>query len=260
MAPTTDEMLPDRGAAAAQQALRAAEGLLVFDGRATAWLVVQRVLEVVGTAVLLSGVVFGSVLVGQWVWIVAGVALLLVAWEGPVGRRAGAEPRRWPVGRRLVAALGLLAAVVVAGIVTSGSATPTTSGVSPLALGMVLVAVGYLVAPVVRWARSLRRSGQQAPWPEGAQAYAVLSVLARVQWMHPDRLAELTQLPRASCGEWVSACAVRGLVVPAARRRGHLRNAEITPGGRARLDAWTAELTRRAAEAATAPAPAAPAP
>jgi len=72
----------------------------VFDGRATAWLVVQRLLEVVGMAALLVGVVFGSVLVGQWVWIVLGAGTLLLAFEGPTTRLAGAEPRRCPPAGR----------------------------------------------------------------------------------------------------------------------------------------------------------------
>ena len=47
-----DELLPDRGPQAARQALRAAGEVRVWDGRATAWLVVQRLLEVVGGVLL----------------------------------------------------------------------------------------------------------------------------------------------------------------------------------------------------------------
>ena len=113
MAGTVDEMLPDRGPSAAQQALRAASEVRVWDGRATAWLVVQRMVEVVGGAMILVTVVFGPA----------------------------------------------------------------------------MVATCYLLAPVVRWAWSRRRPSVATPWPDGAQAYAVLAVLARVQWMRPDRLA-----------------------------------------------------------------------
>jgi hypothetical protein len=116
-------------------------------------------------------------------------------------------------------------------------------------IGWAVVAACYLLAPVVRWLWSLHRPQDTTTWPDGAQAYAVLAVLARVRCMHPDRLATLTGLPRERCDEWVAACAVRGLAVRAGRRRGLLRNAEITAAGLARLDAWTAELSARAASA-----------
>ena len=45
------------------------------------------------------------------------------------------------------------------------------------------------------------------------------------------------------------ACAARGLASPATFRRFFPRNAEITTSGLARLEAWTAELTERAAGA-----------
>ena len=99
MVGTPDEMLPDRGPVAAAEALRAAGELRVFDGHATAWLVAQRVLEIAAVAMIFVGVVFGSILVGQWVWVAVGLGVLLFAWEGPVSRRAGAEPLRWPTRR-----------------------------------------------------------------------------------------------------------------------------------------------------------------
>ena len=234
MVGTPDEMLPDRGPVAADQALRAARDLRVFDGRATAWLVVQRVLEVAGFAMFVGGVVFGSVLVGQWVWIGAGVGVVLFAWEGPVSRRAGAEPLRWPTRWRV----GLVTAVVVA-ILASAALTEASQGSSgngsSLVVGAAVLAACYLVAPVVRWLWSRRRPRGATAWPDGAQAYAVLTVLSRAQWVHPDRLAVLTGLPRDRCDEWLRACAARGLATTAARRAFLMRNAEITAGGRARL-------------------------
>ena len=247
MAGTIDELLPDRGPEAARQALRAAGEIRVWDGRATAWLVVQRLLEVAGGAMILAGVFFGSVLVGQWVWIVAGVALVLLVWEGPVGSRAGAEPRRWPTRWRAALVTACVVAIVLAASGVLGSEAADDDGT--VVDGPALVAVCYLLAPVVRWLWSLRRPRGTTPWPDGAQGYATLAVLAKAQWMHPDRLATLTGLPRERCDEWVAACAARGLAVTARRRRGLLRNAEITEGGLVRLDAWTAELTERAAHA-----------
>lgn len=248
MAGTVDELLPDRGPVAAKQALRAAAEIRVWDGRATVWLMAQRLLEIAGFVMLLGGVVLGSVLVGQWVWIVGGAAVLLLAWEGPLGRRAGAEPRRWPTRwRAALVTVGLVAVVLAAAGVLGSRAVEDDGGV---AVDPLLAIAGcYLLAPVVRWAWSRRRPHGLTAWPDGAQAYAVLAVLARVQWMHPDRLATLTGLPRERCDEWVAACAARGLAVTAARRWVLLRNPEVTAAGLARLDAWTAELTDRAAAA-----------
>jgi hypothetical protein len=247
MVGTPDEMLPDRGALAARQALAAAAGLRVFDARTTAWLVVQRLLEVVGMSALLLGIAFGSVLVGRWVWIVLGAGALLLALEGPTARLAGAEPRNWPTRWRLGLVAALMVAVVVVGILTRNSSTGTGSG-SPL-VGYGLLVTCYLVAPVVRWALSSRQGAGAAPWPDGAQAYAVLSALARVQWMHRVRLAQLTGMTLEQCDAWVGACASRGLVAQGASRGILTRHPEITAQGLARLTAWTDLLQQRAAGA-----------
>ena len=248
MVGSPDDLLPDRGPVAARQALAAAEELRVFDGPATAWLVVQRVLEVWGMAMLLGGIVYGSVLVGQWVWVAVGVGVLLFAWDGPVSRRAGAEPLRWPTRWR-VGAVTALAVAILAGAALTDASQGSSGNVSGFVVGSAGLAVCYLVAPVARWLWSRRRPRGATAWPDGAQAYAVLSVLSRAQWVHPDRLAVLTGLPRDRCDEWLRACAARGLATPAARRAILKRNAEITASGRARLARWDAELTRRAAGA-----------
>lgn len=247
MVGSPDDLFPDGGPLAARQALAAAGELRVFDGRATVWLVVQRLLEVVGMAGLLLGFLFGSLLVGQWVWIVLGAGTLVLAFEGPTTRLAGAEPRRWPTRSRLALVAALMVAVVILGIVRGDPSTGTGNW-PPLAT-CALLATCYLLAPVVRWVMSLRRASGESPWPGGAHAYAVLSVLSRVQWMHPVRLAELTGMSVEQCDAWVGACASRGLVVPAARRAILTRHPEITAAGRARLHVWTLELTRRAAGA-----------
>jgi len=238
-------MLPDRGPQAADEALRASAELRVFDGRATAWLVLQRLLEVAGFAMFFGGVLFGSVLVGQWVWICAGVGVTLFAWEGPVGRRAGAEPLRWPTSWRVTLVAAGVVAILASAVLPVASQDSSPSG---FVVGAAVLAVCYLVAPVVRWLWSRRRPGGATAWPDGAQAYAVLTVLSRAQWVHPDRLAVLTGLPRDRCDEWLRACAARGLATPAARRAILMRHAEITPSGRARLARWNAELVDRAVE------------
>ncbi len=195
----------------------------------------------------LTGVLAGSVLVGQWVWIVLGAGTLLLAFEGPTTRLAGAEPRRWPTRRRVAGFAAVGAAVVVLAIV-SPLLPSSTGNWSQLGTLMVL-ALSYFLAPVVRWAWSLRRVGGATPWAAGAQAYAVLSVLARVQWMHRVRLAELGGMSLEQCDACLGACAARGLVVRPARRGFLTRHPEITSAGLARLDVWTIELTERAAHA-----------
>ena len=246
MVGTPDEMLPDRGPVAAAEALRAAGELRVFDGHATAWLVAQRVLEIAAFAMIFVGVVFGSILVGRWVWVAVGLGVLLFAWEGPVSRRAGAEPLRWPTRRRVGVATALAVAILAGAALTDASAGSSGNG-SGLVVGSAALAVCYVAAPVVRWLWSRRRPRGAATWPDGAQAYAVLSVLSRAQWVHPDRLAVLTGLSRDRCDEWLRACAARGFATPAARRAILMRHAEITASGRTRLARWNAELAARAA-------------
>jgi len=242
-----DDLLPDRGPAAARQALAAAEQLRIFDGRATVWVVVQRLLEVAGFVLIFLGALYGGMLVGQWVWVAVGLAVVVLAHEGPVAPLAGAEPKRWRTRWRVVLVAAVMVLILLRGMRALGSWVAENDLVFPV--GLVTVAVGYFLAPVVRWAWSRRRAPGTTAWPDGAQGFAVLSVLAGAQWVHPDRLSVLTGLPRDRCDDWVRACAVRGLAVPAARGRVFLRNAEITPAGLARLDAWTFELTRRAAGA-----------
>ena len=259
MVGTPDEMLPDRGPQAADEALRASAGLRVFDGRATAWLVLQRLLEVAGFTMFFGGVLFGSLLVGQWVWIGAGVVVTLFAWEGPVGRRAGAEPLRWPTRWRVTLVTAGVVAILASAVLPVPS-QDSAGGPSGFVVGAAALAACYLAAPVVRWLWSRGRPRGATAWPDGAQAYAVLTVLSRAQWVHPDRLAVLTGLPRDRCDEWVRACAVRGLATTAARRAFLMRNAEITDGGRARLAQWDAELAARAAAVAAADTTGSPVP
>lgn len=248
MAGTVDQMLPDRGPDAARQALRAAREIRVFDGRATAWFVVQRLIELVGFAMILTALFIGSVLIGQWVWGGLGVGVLLFAYEGPVARRAGAEPLRWRARWRAAIVTGAIVLVLLSSTGALGSWAQTPSTSTQVAATAVL-ALCYLLPPVVRWLWWRRGPRGATRWPDGAQGYAVLSVLARAEWVHADRLAVLTGLPRGRCDEWVRACSARGLAVPAASRWVFHRNPEITVSGLARLDAWTAVLTERAAGA-----------
>jgi hypothetical protein len=248
MVGAVDELLPDRGPVAARDALRAAAEIRVFDGRATAWLVVQRLLEVAGFVLLLGGAFYGGLMTGQWVWVVVGLGVLLFAYEGPVGRRAGAEPRRWPTRWRMALVTAAAVVVLLSAAGALGSWASEANG-SASGIGAAVVAVCYLLAPLVRSAWSLRQPRGVTTWPDGAQGYAVLSVLARAQWVHPDRLAVLTALPRDRCDEWVRACAARGLAVAATRGRVLPRRPAITAGGLARLAQWDSELAARAADA-----------
>ena len=223
-----DDLLPDRGPSAARQALAAADELRVFDGGATAWLVAQRGLEVRGVAMLLAGVFYGGVLVGQWMRVVAGVAVVAFARGGP----GGAPCRcRAPAGARPVAGVFVLAvatAILLAAIVPLAPWVRRTRGsrpgrcLSPSATSSCRSCGGR--RPVVGRAEGL-------PGPDGAHAFAVLSVLARAQWVHPDRLSALTGLPHDRCDAWVQACSARALAAPAARGRLFLRNPSITAAG-----------------------------
>ena len=82
--------------------------------------------------------------------------------------------------------------------------------------------------------------------------------VAGSRWVHPERLVVLTGMSRERCDEWVRACGVRGLAVPATRRQFLARQPEITARGVARLAQWNAELTTRAALAQPCTASTAP--
>ena len=209
---------------AADEALRAAAGLRVFDGRATAWLVAAAAARGRGVRDVLRrralrqrpGRPVGVDRRGR-----GRHALRLGGSGGPPcrGRAAAvAHPLarhardggrgRHPGQRR--------AARPLAGLVGQASG---------FVVGAAALAACYLVAP-----RSCAGCGRVAgprgatAWPDGAQAYAVLAVLSRAQWVHPDRLAVLTGLPRDRCDEWLRACAARGLATTAARRAFLMRN------------------------------------
>ncbi len=252
-----DDELTDRGPEAAEQALRAAGEIRMFDGRATAWFVAQRLVEIAGFAMVFTGVFHGSILVGQWVWGGVGVGVLLFAYEGPVARRAGAEPLRWRARWRVALVTGAIVLVLLSSMEVLGSWAATPNDSTQVAAAVVL-ALCYLCAPVVRWMWWRRRPQGVTPWPDGAQFYAVLSVLARAQWVHIDRLAELTGLPRDRCDEWVRACAARGLVRPDTRTRLPARQLSITAGGVARVAQLNIELAARAGDAQPCTASTAP--
>ena len=95
--------------------------------------------------------------------------------------------------------------------------------------------------------RALGRDGTTA-WPDGAQAFAVLSVLARAQWVHPDRLSVLTGLPRDRSA--LGCRPARHVVSPYRRLVGACscatRRSPRPASPARRVDA---ELTRRAAGA-----------
>ena len=204
-------MLPDRGPVSAQQALRAARrDPRVWDGRATAWLVAQRLLEVVGLRDAprrdrrrerpRSASGCGSS---------AGAALSaprLGGTGGSTGRRRATSP--WPAPGGASASCGrplhrdplwnwvcrFALRMTLSPAATAGS----RPGFSSSAVGYLLTSDLGLVVVDHRgpwpWVR--------AAWPDGAQGYAVLSVLSRAQWVHPDRLSVLTGLSRDRCDDW----------------------------------------------------------
>ena len=238
-------LLPDRGPDAARRALAAAAAVRVFDGRATAWLVVARATEVPVLALLVVAMVDPDRLAGPWFWWALGV-LVLVAIAQPLGRVAGAEPRLLTTRRRVaLTSVGILLVVLV------GRLDASSDREGPPVRVHLVAALGlgcYVLAPAVRWARNRLTHGRgpEPGWPEGAEAFAVLSVLAQARRVHPARLCALTGLLPVRCDEWVEACTRRGLALRGSRRTLFPRGSEITPLGLRRLEEWTAELEARA--------------
>lgn len=166
-----DELLRVHGPEASREALRAAEEISVLDGRATAWLVVKRVLDLAWfAALLMAGTRDGWD--GPWLWwTFAGVFVVLAVTDAPLARRTGAQPPAWTVRWRI--AVTTMALVSYLGLVA------LTEPADPEALDPVLVGAAavvgaaYLLAPVVRWARGRRRPRDvTSSWPAGAEALA----------------------------------------------------------------------------------------
>ena len=99
---------------------------------------------------LFGGIFYGSVFVGQWAWITVGLVVLLFAYEGPVARLAGAEPRRWPYRWRAALATTLILAILLEAM--GGLGTWASSGRfgSPVVVGPAVVALCYLLACAAR--------------------------------------------------------------------------------------------------------------
>lgn len=250
MVGTEDVLLPDRGPDAARQALAAARAVRVFDGRATVWLLLTRAIEVAGLALAASVALWGVGLgrVGSGWALALGFAIVLLAGQSPLSHLAGAEPQQWPTRWRV----GLFLAAVALVLLSVWRGWPSTSlPVDPVVLVWVVVLTGYLLSPIVRWAggRARARGAGLTPWPEGAEAYAVLSVLGCARWVHADRLAALAGMYPVRGDEWADACAKRGLVLTGRRRTLFARGTEITPLGRRVLGEWTRELEARASAA-----------
>ena len=70
-----------------------------------------------------------------------------------------------------------VAVAILAGAALTDASQRSSGNGSGLVVGSAGLAVCYLVAPVVRWLWSRSRPRGAATWPDGAQAYAVLSVL-----------------------------------------------------------------------------------
>jgi hypothetical protein len=173
---------------------------------------------------------------------------LVAGSEGVLGRFAGAEPSRWPSRWRVVTTTIVIVAILVVVWVLNGATGP--AGVNPGVLtSWAAVVAGYLLAPVARWVWSLHLPRGVTPWPNGAEAYAVLSVLSCARRVYPDRLAVLVGMPRGRCDQWLQACSVHGLAIPATHGRFVTRRPEITAAGVARLAEWNSELAARAAGA-----------
>ena len=90
--------------------------------------------------------------------------------------------------------------------------------------------------------------GEPTAWPPGAQAFALLSVLARVEAIAPDRLVGIAHLDAASGQEWLERLRAEWSVHGGGRRHPLVGDqlVGLTTSGRERLDRMRGELERLA--------------
>ena len=231
----------------ARAALDAADRLVLPDGRATAWLVADRLVSGAWYIALLATALNQDTAGGDFpstllkVVLAAGVLILLV--DVACTRAAGVRPRRQRESRWSWLAQVLGTAVVV--FVLAGQSVDVRALVGVLGAGV----LGYAAIPVVRWLRATRRvGGERAPWPAGAQAFALLSLLARVEAIAPERLLGIADLDAASGQEWLERLRAEWSVHGGGHRHPLVGGQPVglTASGRERLDRMRAELQQLA--------------
>ncbi len=249
--PRAAELAPDpllsvadpRGA---RVALDTAARLVLLDGRATVWQVVDR-LATAGFYLTLLGAAAhldtdrGSPTTAWWVVGLAAVLFLVVS--GVCSRRVGMSlsgRERW---------LDVLAwGAVVAMVLWWVLAQPSSRGV---AVVPALLVVAFALVPVARWRRAIRRATGIEGWPPGVQAFALLSVLDRAGEVAPERLIALAGLTPVNGDRWLERLGAEQAVTGGRRRHWVLgdQRVRVTPPGHERLRRMRAELERVAAGA-----------
>ena len=251
--PRVDEAPPEPGKdylvavadpAGARAALDTAERLVLLDGWATAWQVVDRLAMAGFYVTLMVAAADADADRGDstlaW-WVVGLAAVLFVLVSSVCSRRVGMSLS----GReRLldVTAWGAVLAVVLWWSLVQ----PSSRGV---AVVPALLVVAFALAPVVRWRRAIRRATGVEGWPPGAQAFALLSVLARAGAVAPDRLVALAGLTPVNGDRWIGRLRAEQAVIGGRRRHWVIgdERVRLTAPGHERLHRMREELERVAA-------------
>jgi hypothetical protein len=249
--PRVDEAPPEPGQdylvgvadpAGARTALDTADRLVLLDGRATAWQVVDRLAMAgfYGTLMVAAAYADGGYSTTAW-WVVGLAAVLFLVVSSACSRRVGMTLS----GReRSLDVLAWGAVVVV--VLWWALAERSSRG---LVVVPALLVVAFAFAPVVRWRRAIRRATGIEGWPPGAQAFALTSVLARAGAVAPDRLIALAGLTPVNGDRWVERLRAEQAVSGGRRRHWVLgdERVRLTPPGHERLHRMREELERVAA-------------
>lgn len=215
--------------------LDAATRAVLVDGRSTAWDVAGRV---VGLGFLVLVVVALDQGAGERTVTLVFLVAILVGWLFSVADRVVGVIRPllpWP------SALALPTSLLGGGLALLWLNADLRWFVG---LGVAVLALGCL-APVGRWLRARGPRGADGPrWPQGAQAFAILSILERVASAAPSRLIQLAGLTPEAGEAWLDRLRSEQLLF-GGRRRSRLFGDEavfITEPGRERLARWRSEL------------------
>ena len=245
--PGPDYLLTVAGPDDARAALDASDRLVLPDGRATAWLAADRLVTgawyFVFMATLLAQDTAGGDFPSLQLKLVLAAGVVVGLLDLGCSRMVGLRPRQTRESRWSWFAQVLAVALVVI-LVVSLDADPLLVG-AVLAVGV----VGYAAVPVVRWLRASRRvRGEPVSWPPGAQAFALLSVLAGVEAIAPDRLVGIAHLDPASGQAWLERLRAEWSVHGGGRRHPLVGDqlVGLTASGRERLDRMRGELERLA--------------
>lgn len=240
------------GAASARAALSAADRVAPVDGRATVALGLTRLLTGGCYVVLVVAVIGGiappgdTAALGGLPQVPLALALLaLVAaalLDTATTRWVGVTPDGGPRRERWLWVTGWFALVVGFLVVQFDP----RAFLAVFALGVVI----HAAVPALRWWRDSRHASGTVTWPAGAETFALLSVLARVESITPDRLLGLAALPPVAGDRWLDRLRSEGSVFGGRRRHWVVGDERVglTVPGRERLALMRSELERLAGD------------